>query len=116
MAITGNGKLLGRPPHTKTALPEPGDEQHTWTRERLEGMNARFTERLEWAFRWGRESRASAAAQVQLPATCTPRLSVPLCPDIWAALLRTSAPSVADHERRGATPRGYPAARPPGRE
>ena len=32
-----NGRPLGRPPHknSKTALAQPGDEQHTWTRERL---------------------------------------------------------------------------------
>jgi hypothetical protein len=61
-------------------------------------MDARFVKRLEWAFQWGHESRTSAAAQVELPTTCGLRLSVPLCPDIWAALLRTSAPNVADHE------------------
>ena len=94
-----NGRS-GRPPHkhSKTAVAQPGDEQRTWTRERLERMDARFTARLEWAFRWGRESRVSAAAQVELPATSAPLFSAPLCPDIWTALLRSNAPSVADHE------------------
>jgi hypothetical protein len=95
----GNGRS-GRPPHkhSKTAVAQPGDEQSTWSRERLEKMDARFTKKLEWAFRWGHEHRASAAAQVELSATCAPRFSAPLCPDIWTALLRSSAPSVADHE------------------
>jgi len=94
-----NGRS-GRPPHkhSKTAVAQPGDEQRTWSRERLEKMDARFTRKLEWAFRQKRESRASAAAQVELPTTSGLRLSVPLCPDIWTALLRSSAPSVTDHE------------------
>jgi len=75
----GNGRS-GRPPHkhSKTAVAQPGDEQRTWSRERLEKMDARFTRKLEWAFRQKRESRASAAAQVELPATNGPRLSTPL--------------------------------------
>ena len=94
-----NGRS-GRPPHkhSKTAVAQPGDEQRTWSRERLEKMDARFTRKLEWAFRQKRESRASAAAQVELPTTSGLRLSVPLCPDIWTALLRSNAPSVTDHE------------------
>ena len=94
-----NGRS-GRPPHkhSKTAVAQPGDEQRTWSRERLEKMDARFTRKLEWAFRQKRESRASAAAQVELPTSGAPHFSAPLCPDIWAALLRSNAPSVADHE------------------
>jgi hypothetical protein len=86
----GNGRS-GRPPHkhSKTAVAQPGDEQRTWTRERLEKMDARFTRKLEWAFRQKRENRASAASQVELPITSGLRLSVPLCPNVWAALLRS---------------------------
>jgi hypothetical protein len=44
---------------------EPGDERcGEWTREQREKMNARFTERLERAFRSGRERRESAAGSV----------------------------------------------------
>jgi len=84
----------GRKPHNgavKTSVYEPGDEQQTWTRERLEDMNARFIAKMELAFRWGHESRASAAAQVELPVTSAPRFSAPICPEVWAGLLRTSA-------------------------
>ena len=90
----GNGGPRGRPPHknSKTALAEPGDEQHTWTRERLEQMDARFAKRLEWAFQWGHERRASASHQVEVPMTA-PHFSAPICPDAWAALLRSSIPS-----------------------
>jgi hypothetical protein len=49
-------------------LYEPGDEQNGgWSREQLEIMNARFTERLEEAFRLGLESRTSTAGQVKFP-------------------------------------------------
>jgi hypothetical protein len=72
---TGNGRPLGRPPHkhSKTAVAQPGDEQFTWTRKRLEKMDARFTRRLEWAFQWGHEHRASAANAVEVPMTSAPR-------------------------------------------
>jgi hypothetical protein len=89
----GNGGPRGRPPHTKTALAEPGDEQHTWTRERLEQMDARFAKRLEWAFQWGHEHRTSASHRVEVPTTSAPYFSAPICPDAWAGLLRSSIPS-----------------------
>ena len=43
-------------------LYEPGDEQNGgWSREQLENMNARFSERLEEAFRlYDREHRPAA--------------------------------------------------------
>jgi hypothetical protein len=92
---TGNGRPLGRPPHkhSKTAVAQPGDEQFTWSRKRLEKMDARFTRRLEWAFQWGHEHRASAFHQVELPVTSAPHFSTPICPDAWAGLLRSSIPS-----------------------
>jgi hypothetical protein len=92
---TGNGRPLGRPPHkhSKTAVAQPGDEQFTWTRERLERMDARFTKRLEWAFQWGHERRASAANAVELPTTPTPYFSAPLTVESWAGCLRTSCPA-----------------------
>ena len=47
---------------------DPGDpELGTWSREALETMNARFSERLEEAFRLGLENRESAAGQVKFP-------------------------------------------------
>jgi hypothetical protein len=38
-----------------------------WPRERLEQMDAAFVARVEWAFRFGRESRHSAGAVVMRP-------------------------------------------------
>jgi hypothetical protein len=75
------------------AVAEPGDEQHTWTRKRLQRMDARFTRRLEWAFRWGHERRASAANEVELPTTPVPYFSTPLTPEAWAGLLRSNIPA-----------------------
>jgi hypothetical protein len=70
--------------------PEPGP----WSREALETMNARFSERLEEAFRLGLESRASAANEVKLRPSSGPRWSTPLTREIQEALWRSSAASV----------------------
>src|SRR5262249_6488712 len=73
-------------------LYEPGDERDgLWSREQLLEMNARFTERLEEAFRLGLESRASAASQVKLPASTGPRWATPLTREIQEGLWRSSA-------------------------
>ena len=69
--------------------PEPG----TWSREALETMNTRFTERLEEAFRLGLENRGSAAGQVKLPAGTGPRWVTPLTREIREGLWRSSAAS-----------------------
>jgi hypothetical protein len=92
---TGNGRPLGCPPHkhSKTAVAQPGDEQLTWSRKRLQKMNACFTRRLEWAFQWGHEHRSSAANEVELPMSSAPHFSAPICPDAGAALLRSSIPA-----------------------
>jgi hypothetical protein len=66
-----------------------------WSREELEAMNARFTERLEEAFRNGSESRESAANQVKLPTSPTPRFVAPLCPAARDALLRSAENALA---------------------
>ena len=63
----------------------------TWSREALETMNARFTERLEEAFRLGLESRASAAGQVKLPVGLSPRWVTPLTREIQEGLWRSNA-------------------------
>ena len=74
------------------ALYEPGDEQDgPWSREQLIEMNARFTERLEEAFRLGLESRESAAGQVKLPVSLGPRRVTPLTREIQEGLWRSSA-------------------------
>ena len=74
---------------------DPRDpELGTWSREALETMNARFTERLEEAFRLGLESRESAAGQVKLPASSGPRWTTPLTREIQEGLWRSSAASV----------------------
>src|SRR5262249_32432716 len=62
-----------------------------WSRERLIEMNARFTERLEEAFRLGLESRESAAGQVKLPGSLGPRWVTPLTREIQEGLLRSNA-------------------------
>ena len=75
----------------KISISEPDDRQQgQWPRDKLEDMNARFVAKMNWAFQWGHESRASASAQVEVPTTSAPRFSAPLSPDVWAALLRTS--------------------------
>ena len=72
-------------------LYEPGDEQNGgWTREQLEAMNARFSERLERAFAWGLEHRESARREVKLPAGL-PRWTTPLTREIQEGLWRSSA-------------------------
>ena len=71
---------------------DPGDpELGTWTREQLETMNARFTERLEEAFRLGLENRESAAGQVKLRPSTGPRWVTPLTREIQEGLWRSSA-------------------------
>ena len=64
-------------------LYEAGDERDgPWTREQLIEMDARFTERLEEAFRLGLESRESAAGQVKLSVGLGPRWVTPLTREI----------------------------------
>jgi hypothetical protein len=76
----------------RTSISEPEDRQQgQWPRDKLEDMDARFVAKMEWAFQWGHERRASAANAVELPTSPTPRFSAPLCPEVWAGLLRTSA-------------------------
>jgi len=53
-------------------------------------MDARFTERLEEAFRLGLEHQASAAGQVALPASTGPRWVTPLTREIQEGLWRSS--------------------------
>jgi hypothetical protein len=73
-------------------LPEAEDElDGLWSRERLIEMNARFTERLEEAFRLGLENRKSAAGQVKLPVSPGPRWATPLTREIQEGLWRSSA-------------------------
>ena len=52
-----------------------------WTREQLLDMDSRFAAALERAFELGLERRASAAAQVKLPASRGPRFVASPCPD-----------------------------------
>jgi hypothetical protein len=54
-------------------------------------MNARFVDRLEQAFELGRESRASAAGQVNLRPSLGPRWATPLTREIQEGLWRSSA-------------------------
>jgi len=62
----------GRPSgyeHLKSAVPEPGDQQHgDWPRERLLKMDERFCRRVELAFATGCETRQAAAATMSLRA------------------------------------------------
>ena len=67
--------------------PEPG----TWSREALEAMNTRFTERLEQAFELGLESRTSAAGEIKLKPSLGPRWVTPLTREIQEGLWRSSA-------------------------
>ena len=47
---------------------DPGDpELGTWSREQLEAMNARFTERLEEAFRLGLETERVRPVRSNFP-------------------------------------------------
>ena len=67
------------------ALLDPDDERYgEWSQEQLVEMNARFAAALERAFELGLESRASAAAQVKLPASSGPRFVV-CCAPLWQA-------------------------------
>ena len=79
--------------HSHLADPNEDLGEGTWTRERLEQMNARFTERLEQAFELGLESRESAASQVKLPVNPSPRWVTPLTREIQEGLWRSSAAS-----------------------
>ena len=73
-------------------LYEVGDERDgLWTREQLEQMNANFVAALESAFELGLESRASAAGQVKLPASPSPRRVTPLTREVQEGLWRSSA-------------------------
>jgi hypothetical protein len=83
--------MLLRSPSRYMSLPMAGDELETWTRQELEAMNARFVAQLEQAFELGLESRASAAGQIKLPVTAGAVQVTPLCPSVWAALLRSAA-------------------------
>jgi len=64
-----NGGPRGRPPHknSRAALPEPGDEQATYTPEQLIRMDSRFRARLLRTFERGEESRESAAHAFNIP-------------------------------------------------
>ena len=65
-----NGKPPGRPPyrqHSRTALPEPGDEQGAYTHAQLVRFDNRFRARLLRAFKRGKESREAAANRVAVP-------------------------------------------------
>ena len=81
--------------HARSPLTyDPNDDRDgPWTREQLEEMNARFTERLEQAFELGLERRESAAGQVKLPASLGPRWTTPLTKEIQEGLWRSSAAS-----------------------
>jgi len=84
--LNGGASLLANGP------PQPGDEQTgEWSRQELERMDARFSAKLERAFSRGRERRASASSQVDVPTGPAPRLSSPLCPEVWTGLLRATA-------------------------
>jgi hypothetical protein len=54
----------------KHAAPRPGDERFgAFTQAELAQMDQRFVERMEWAFRTGREMRERAGiTQTQRPA------------------------------------------------
>ena len=83
-------------------LYEPGDEQNGgWTREQLENMNARFSERLEEAFRLGLENRTSAAGQVKLPVSLGPRFVTTLCQATCDGLFRSAATDTTVFIARG---------------
>jgi hypothetical protein len=65
-----------------------------WTPDQYFEMDAKFTAALEAAFAAGLESRASAAAQVALPASRSgPRWTTPLTKEIQEGLWRSSAAS-----------------------
>jgi hypothetical protein len=64
------------------ALLDPEEERcGGWSREQLLDMDSRFAAALERAFELGLERRASAAAQVKLPASRGPRFVASPCPD-----------------------------------
>ena len=77
--------------------PEPG----TWSREQLEAMNARFSERLQEAFRLGLERRKSAASQVKLPVSLGPRFVTALCQATCDGLFRSAATDTTVFIARG---------------
>jgi len=71
---------------------DPNDDRDgPWTREQLIEMDARFTERLEEAFRLGLERRESAAGQIKLKPSLGPRWATPLTREIQEGLWRSSA-------------------------
>jgi hypothetical protein len=69
-----NGEPRGRPPHknSRAALPEPGDEQPTYTRAQLIRFDNRFRIRLLRAFRHGLEHPESAANQLSVTRSACP--------------------------------------------
>ena len=72
-------------------LYEAGDERDgPWTREQLEQMNASFVAALESAFELGLESRTSAANQVKLPTSPSPRRITPLVREVQDGLWRSA--------------------------
>src|SRR5262249_59495398 len=73
-------------------LYDPNDElDGIWSREQLLKMDGDFAAALERAFELGLESRASAAAQINLPTNSGPRFSAPLCPATQDGLFRSAA-------------------------
>jgi hypothetical protein len=59
-------------PRRRDAEPQAGDEFGTWSQRQLLQMDARFSQRLEQAFRSRRESRQTAAGMV-LPTSTAAR-------------------------------------------
>jgi len=74
--------------HSHRADPNEDLGEGPWSYRQLLEMDGKFTAALEAAFAAGLESRASAAAQVNLPATLGPRFVAPPLP---AGLLQSSA-------------------------
>src|SRR5262249_8327555 len=98
-------------------LYDPNDElDGIWSREQLLKMDGDFAAALERAFELGLESRASAAAQINLPTNSGPRFSAPLCPATQDGLFRSAAavappPSCAATRRAGRPAGGRAAGR-----
>jgi hypothetical protein len=64
MSATTNGTRTGRKPYLSSKSMTPSqscDELGTWSCRQLLSMDQRFCERVERAFRSGRENRQSAA-------------------------------------------------------
>jgi len=84
-------------------LADPNEDlgEGTWTRERLEQMNASFVAALERAFELGLESRESAAGQIKLAASTGPRWVTPLTREIQEGLWRSAASDATMFVTRG---------------